>query len=106
MLVTIITDGYENSSNEYSGKQIKALIEELKKQQWTFAYVGADHDVEQVAFDLSISGKIVFNKSKIGIDNWMRCEQEARMVYSKNIRDGVRQHEDFYKLPDKEQKKK
>ena len=36
VLVTIITDGEENCSEEYSLKMIKNLIEKLKKQNWTF----------------------------------------------------------------------
>ena len=30
VLVTVVTDGYENASKEYSGKAIKALVDELK----------------------------------------------------------------------------
>ena len=36
VLVTIITDGEENCSEEYDLKMIKNLIEKLKKQNWTF----------------------------------------------------------------------
>ena len=37
VLVTIVTDGYENSSKEYDGKAIKALVDELKVKGWVFA---------------------------------------------------------------------
>ena len=36
VLVTIVTDGEENCSEEYSLRMIKNLIEKLKKQGWTF----------------------------------------------------------------------
>lgn len=39
VLVTIITDGEENCSEEYSLKMIKNLIEKLKKQNWTFTFL-------------------------------------------------------------------
>ncbi len=64
--VTIITDGYENASREYSGKAIKELIEQLKNQGWLFAYIGADHDVEKVAAQMSIDNTLVFDKTEAG----------------------------------------
>ena len=36
VLVTIITDGEENSSEEWTLKMIRTMIEKLKKQNWTF----------------------------------------------------------------------
>lgn len=47
VLVTIVTDGEENCSEEYSLRMIKNLIEKLKKQGWTFTFIGTDNlDVE------------------------------------------------------------
>src|SRR4051812_34857836 len=43
VLVTILTDGEENASKEFSGNDIKKTIEELKQERWTFTYIGADH---------------------------------------------------------------
>lgn len=48
VLVTVITDGYENASREYSGKAIKALVEELKTKGWIFTYIGANQDAENL----------------------------------------------------------
>ena len=39
VLVTIITDGEENCSEEYSLKTIKNLIEKLKKQNWYLRFL-------------------------------------------------------------------
>lgn len=55
VLVTILTDGEENASVEYSGQAIKKMVEELKLQQWTFTYIGANHDVENFAASISIN---------------------------------------------------
>jgi uncharacterized protein YegL len=66
VLVTIVTDGYENASTEYQGNAIKALVEELKGKGWIFAYIGADHDVESVAEGLSINNRMSFEKSEFG----------------------------------------
>ena len=65
--VTIITDGYENASKEFSRKAIKALVEAYKNEGWMFAYMGADHDVESVAYGLSIDNAIEFEKSESGV---------------------------------------
>ena len=42
VLVTVITDGWENASREWTLPMIKQLIEKLKKQQWTFTLIGTD----------------------------------------------------------------
>ena len=46
--ITIITDGYENSSVEYEVRDIAKMIEHLKNEGWSFAYMGTDHDVDGV----------------------------------------------------------
>lgn len=60
VLVTVVTDGYENASREYSGKAIKALVDELKEKGWVFAYIGANQDVEAVAAAMSITNAMSF----------------------------------------------
>ena len=65
-LVTIITDGNENASHEFSQKAIKSLIDSYKEQGWQFTYIGADHDVEQVAYSLHIDHHLQFEKSEAG----------------------------------------
>ena len=53
--VTIITDGYENASREFTGKQIHELIGRLKEQEgWNFAFMGANQDVRKVSVELNI----------------------------------------------------
>ena len=67
VLVTVVTDGYENASVEYSGLAIKALVEELKTQGWIFAYIGANQDVEEVAAKISISNTLSFKATMAGV---------------------------------------
>lgn len=66
VLVTVVTDGYENSSKEYSGKAIKTLVDELKAKGWVFAYIGANQDVEAVAATISITNVIQFEANPSG----------------------------------------
>ena len=86
VLVTILTDGEENASKEFSGNGIKKLVEELKQNRWTFTYIGTDHDVEKIALSLSINNTIVFAKSEAGIKDMFLKEQNARAKYSQKIR--------------------
>lgn len=86
VLVTILTDGEENASREYSGRAIKELIEELKLKNWTFTYIGADHDVELFARSISIDNSMVYQKSEAGMRSMFEKERIAREKYSQKIR--------------------
>ena len=83
--VTIITDGYENASREFSGKAIKALIEAYKQEGWMFAYIGADHDVESVAFNLSIDNTMTWEKTEEGTEKMAKIVNESRMKWADNV---------------------
>ena len=55
VLVTIITDGEENSSQEFTYKETKLLIENMSKDsRWGFGLIGAGIELENTAKDLSI----------------------------------------------------
>lgn len=66
VLVTVVTDGQENASVEYSGAAVKALVDNFKSKGWVFAYIGANHDVKKVGADLSISNVMSFEASSAG----------------------------------------
>ena len=66
VLVTIVTDGYENASREYNGSAVKALVDELKAKGWVFAYIGANQDVEKVAASMSITNTMCFDTTHEG----------------------------------------
>ena len=78
VVVTIITDGYENSSHEYSLSAIKALIEHLKGEGWSFAYMGTDHDVHGVTVSLAITNVIQFAKTEEETKETFMKERRAR----------------------------
>lgn len=66
VLVSVVTDGYENASKEYNGKAVKALVDELKAKGWVFAYIGANQDVEAVAATISITNVMNFEPTSDG----------------------------------------
>lgn len=80
--VTIITDGYENASKEFSGIAIKSLIEAYKNEGWLFAYIGTDHDVKSVSFRLSIDNTMQFDKTPEGTHAMFLKQNEAREEWS------------------------
>jgi Mg-chelatase subunit ChlD len=81
VLVTIITDGEENASREYTGKAIKALVEELKSAGWVFTYIGANQDVEKVAATISVTNVMNFKATSSGTQAMFAKESYSRMNF-------------------------
>lgn len=78
VLVTIVTDGYENASREYSAKAIKKLVKELKSLDWVFAYMGANQDAEAVGASLAISNTLNFDATDKGAREMSRRMSRGR----------------------------
>jgi Mg-chelatase subunit ChlD len=67
--VTIVTDGMENSSQEYRGRQGRQQVAEKIRHQnqmynWQFFYIGANQDAFEVAQELGIKVETVSNASQ------------------------------------------
>ena len=89
VLVTIITDGYENASREYSGHDIKNLVAELKAKGWVFAYIGTNQDVDAVAGDMGIRSRMCYEYSDLGASEMFRTESRSkREFYARLHREG------------------
>lgn len=78
VLVTVITDGYENASREYSGKAIKALVEESKTNGWIFTYIGANQDAEKFAHGIAINNALNFEASDEGTKAMWEKDAKSR----------------------------
>lgn len=61
-LFIIITDGYENASQEFDKNKIKKLIK--KHSEWEFIYIGADIDSYTSASEIGIRRDNVANYKK------------------------------------------
>jgi uncharacterized protein YegL len=81
VLVTIITDGYENASRTWSGSQIKSLVEELRQMGWTFTYIGADQDVEKVAGGIGVRNCLRFSADEASTLDTFAKERSSRRRY-------------------------
>lgn len=86
VLVTIITDGYENASREYDLKMVKNLINKLKEQNWTFAFIGTDDlDVEGMAASMGIRHTLSFARNEEEAEAMFREERQSRLCYYDNL---------------------
>jgi len=86
VLVTIITDGEENCSEEYNLKMVKTLIEKLKKQNWTFTLIGTDNlDVEGMAGAMAIDNHLEFKEDEEGTRKMFARERRSRSRYNANM---------------------
>jgi transcriptional regulator with XRE-family HTH domain len=68
VLVTIMTDGYENSSRYFTRSKIKRMIETKTSEGWEFIFAGANIDVDKVGEDIGIkkSQRLKFTSDSAG----------------------------------------
>lgn len=85
VLVTIITDGYENASREYAGAAIARLVGDLRKRGWVFTYIGANQDVEKVAESMNIKHRMAFGASPEDTQRMFLKEKFARARYCRQV---------------------
>lgn len=78
VLVTIITDGYENDSKEYTSASISRLVEEMKGKGWLFTYIGANQDALEVARSINIRNAMNFVQDDSGTREMFRKERKSR----------------------------
>lgn len=81
VLVTIITDGYENASREYSGIHIKNLVADLRARGWVFAYIGTNQDVDAVADDMGIRSRMSYEYSDTGAIEMFEKERRSKDIF-------------------------
>ena len=78
VLVTIITDGYENASREWNASGIKKLIEACKQEGWMFSFIGAGEDVVKTAAHISITNTVLWEQTSEGTKDIFDNENKAR----------------------------
>lgn len=80
-VVTVLTDGLENASTEWDATRLRRLIEMLKSEGWSFAYMGSAHDVKEVTDLLSIENVVEFSHSEMGSGSTWQHERASRRSY-------------------------
>lgn len=68
VVFVIVTDGGENSSQNFNREQIKALITRQQNDNWQFNYLGANQDAFTVAQNMGVaaSGVAAYNVANVG----------------------------------------
>jgi len=83
-VVTVLTDGLENASREWDAAGLRRLIEQLKSEGWSFAYMGSAHNVKEVTDLLSIENVVEFSHNDLGAGStWGRERSSRRAYYAK-----------------------
>ena len=84
VLVTVVTDGEENDSREYSLDAIRAMTGRLREKGWTFIYMGANQDADAVAVGLNIRNKLTFEATVSGtMEMYRRCNKGQNYFFDK-----------------------
>ena len=86
VLVTIITDGYENSSLEYSGAMICEIVKRLRVKGWTFVYIGANQDAVEVAKQLHIDNAMGFQATHEDTKRMWKEYRDSTCYYYEKVR--------------------
>ena len=83
-VVTIISDGEENSSYRYNCQQVASLIDELKNQGVMFVFMGTNQNVQQTAEALHIDEYKSFPYTVEGMkDAWKRGMKSSADYYDR-----------------------
>ena len=85
VLVTIITDGYENASIEYDLQSIGKMVEDLKRCGWVFTYIGANQDAHKVAASMSINIAMDYSTTEAETEEMFAKERSARGRWFRDI---------------------
>ena len=85
VLVTIITDGYENDSHEFTSRDISRMVEEMKSKGWLFTYIGANQDAIEVAKTMNIKNALNFVQDEAGTREMFAKERRSRFRFMNNV---------------------
>lgn len=77
-LVTVITDGLENDSHEYSYKALTRLVDKMKSRGWVITYIGANQDAVMTARELHIDNGLEYDATPHGVSRMMAEERVSR----------------------------
>lgn len=87
VFVTIMTDGMENASREYSWESVQSMIKEKReKYNWIFTFIGSNIDTKKVSKNIGINPKLsrTYTHSKEGTDSVFDSVSDA-MSYSREL---------------------
>lgn len=87
VVVTIITDGYENASQEYDWKSVQSMIKDHReKNDWIFTFIGANIDTQEISDRMGIDKKLAksYTHNARGTDSVYRSVSHS-VSYSRDV---------------------
>ena len=72
-------------------------MEQLENENWTFTYIGADHDVSKFTASISITNTLTFQKNATDMKRMFERESRSRRAYNMKIRQGKDTKKDYFK---------
>ena len=95
VIFTIMTDGYENSSQMYSRREIIDLIQEKEKEGWMFMYLGANQEAWEVAESMGIRREFASKYEATNPEEALRNTAVSTMRSKATMRRGHRPSKAF-----------
>jgi len=92
VILTIFTDGQENSSHQYNWADIKGLIKSIRESgQWTVAFIGCGENVFDVADQMGIEkgNTLRYQAGEEGTQNAFRSMSVARSRRTESYSDSL-----------------
>jgi Mg-chelatase subunit ChlD len=100
-LVVILTDGLENASSEFTQSQIRERVKRLESTgRWTFAFIGANVDLDQVTQATGVAQTLAFEASRAGTREAFANMAYSHQAYFANRSMGVTSSENYWQRPD------
>ena len=78
VLMSIITDGYENYSRKYEASDIKRIVDSLSRKNWSFTYIGANQDAILEGGKIGIKDAYNYDNSHSGYKNMIGWDTHRR----------------------------
>ena len=94
VVVTIITDGKENASREYTLDSIRRFIDCLSEKGWAFALFGANQDAQQTAQAMGIRNARNFAYDERGVSDTFAFTSRMTIRFSNSLDDFRRKESD------------
>lgn len=85
VFVSVITDGLENDSKEFSSSAIKAKLEELKAKGWVFKFVGTTQDQIEEAEKMGFHDTTLVSNDAKGMSRGLMAISASMRSFSNKI---------------------
>ena len=86
VIITILTDGAENSSRQYNNEQIKSMVAAAERADWTFTFLGANIDAFAVGstFGMTAANSVSYNTTSMAATMASVSASTTRMRFAKS----------------------